>query len=52
MHSYGAMDTLAEARGEYSRLVNEVVAFFDQSNSGIGARVVLKKATEATTYGD
>ena len=49
MDSYGTMDALAEAGGEYNRLLNEVVAFFDQSSAD---QVLLKKATEATTYGD
>ena len=52
MDSYGTMDALAEAGGEYSRLLNEAIGFFDQSNSGNGDQVLLKKATEATTYGD
>ena len=52
MDSYGSMDTLAGAGGEYGRLLNEAIGFFDQSNSGNGSQVLLKKATEATTYGD
>lgn len=51
MDSYGSMDALAEAGGEYYRLVDEVVHFFDQGNNSNGVRMVLKKATEATTYG-
>ena len=52
MDSYGTMDALAEAGGEYRRLVNEFVGFFDQSNNGNANQVLLKKATEATTFGD
>ena len=52
MDSYGAMDALAGAGGEYNRLVNEIIGFFDQSNSGNRSQILLKKATEATTYGD
>ena len=52
MDSYGTMDAMAEAGGEYYRLLNEAVGFFDQSNSGNGDQVVLKKVTEATTYGE
>ena len=52
MDSYATMDALAGMGGEYSRLLNEAVGFFDQSNSANADRVLLKKATEATTYGD
>lgn len=52
MDSYGTMDALAEAGGENDRLVNEYVAFFDQNNNANSGQVLLKKATEATTYGD
>jgi len=52
MDNYGTMDALADAGGEYNRLLNEAVGFFDQSNSANFDRVLLKKATEATTYGD
>ena len=51
MDSYGTMDALAETGGEYNRLVTEVIGFFDQS-SGTGGQIVLKKATEATTWSD
>jgi hypothetical protein len=46
------MDALAETGGEYSRLLSEALGFFDQSNGSNGDQVVLKKATEATTWGD
>ena len=52
MDSYGTMDALAETGGEYDRLVNEFVAFFDQTNTGNVGQLLLKKATEATTYGE
>ena len=54
MDSYGSMDALAEAvgDGEYSRLLNEFVGFFDQRNSANADQVLLKKATEAATFGD
>ena len=52
MNKYGDLDTLAEARGEYERLITEAVAFFDQRNEANGSAVLLKKATEATTYAD
>jgi hypothetical protein len=48
MDSYGTMDALAETGGEYARLVTEAMGFFD--NSGNGGQIVLKKATEATTW--
>lgn len=52
MDSYGTMDVMAETGGEYNRLLNEFSGFLDQSNSANVGRVLLKKATEATTYGD
>jgi hypothetical protein len=52
MDSYGTMDALAEAGGEYNRLLSEAIGFFDQSNGANAGQVLLKKATEATTYGD
>jgi hypothetical protein len=51
MDSYGTMDALAETGGEYSRLLNEVIKFYDM-NTDNGGQVVLKKATEATTFDD
>jgi hypothetical protein len=51
MDSYGTMDALAETGGEYARLVSEAIGFFDQSSDN-GDQVLLKKAIEATTYGD
>jgi len=52
MDGYGTQDALAETGGEYDRLLNEFVGFFDQTNSGNDGQILLKKATEATTYGD
>ena len=52
MDSYGTQDVLAADRGELNRLINEVVGFIDQSNSANGSQILLKKATEATTYGN
>lgn len=52
MDSYGTMDALAETGGEYGRLLNEVIGFFDQSNGSNGDQVLLKKATEATNWGE
>ena len=50
MDSYGTMDALAETGGEYSRLVSEVMSFFDAGDNG--GQTVLKKATQATHWGD
>jgi hypothetical protein len=52
MDSYGTMDVLAEDRGEFNRLFNEAIGFFDQSNGANSDQVLLKKATEATNWGD
>ena len=56
MDSYGTRDALAEALaeagGEYNRLLNEFIGFLDQSNSANVGQVLLKKATEASTFGD
>ena len=52
MDSYGTKDALAEAGGEFNRLLNEFIGFFDQSNSANVGQVLLKKATEATIFGD
>jgi len=49
MESYGSMDALAETGGEHARLLTEAIGFFDQSTDN-GGQIVLKKATEATTY--
>ena len=51
MDSYGTLDALAETGGEYARLLSEAIGFFDQSSDN-GGQIVLKKATEATTYSD
>ena len=52
MNKYGDIDTLAETGGEYARLITEAVAFFDTRNEANASAMILKKATEATTYVD
>ena len=52
MDSYGTLDALAETGGEFNRLVNEFFGFIDQSNSANGGQVLLKRVTEATTFGE
>lgn len=53
MDSYGAQDALAAAHGtRWGELVEEYVAFIDQSSTAQGSNLLLKRLTDATLWGD
>ena len=55
LDSYGAQDALAaagmDADGDYGRLVNEYVSFFDQESENYTS-ALYKSVTAATLYGE
>ena len=53
MDSYGAQDALAAAHGtRWGELVEEYVAFIDQSSTATDSNLLLKRLTDATLWGD
>lgn len=53
MDSYGAQDALAASHGtRWGELVEEFVAFIDQSSMAPSSNLLLKRLTDATLWGE